>query len=92
MPSTAISLSTNHIVLHFPFDIVSPPGLDHRTNADPCVQFDVIMPPPLSVVPAPILALAGGLIARLVTDALLPSFLKLLATDYIRCAPSPLLA
>eukprot|EP00878_Enallax_costatus_P021428 GHUV01022680.1.p1 GENE.GHUV01022680.1~~GHUV01022680.1.p1 ORF type:complete len:240 (-),score=100.71 GHUV01022680.1:93-812(-) len=44
------------------------------------------LPHPLSIVPGPLLSTAAGLIAKLVMQALLPSFLELLATDYGRWA------
>ncbi len=48
------------------------------------MRFDVVMPPPLSVVPGPLLALAGSLLARFAVQALLPGFLELLSVDYGR--------
>jgi hypothetical protein len=44
------------------------------------------MPHPLSIVPGPLLSTTAGLVAKLVMQALLPSFLELLATDYARWA------
>jgi len=44
------------------------------------------LPHPLSIVPGPLLSTTAGLVARLVMQALLPSFLELLATDYGRWA------
>jgi Protein of unknown function (DUF1997) len=43
-------------------------------------------PPPLALVPGPLLSTTAGLVARLVMQALLPSFLGLLAADYNRWA------
>lgn len=44
------------------------------------------LPHPLSIVPGPLLSTTAGLVAKLVMQALLPSFLELLATDYGRWA------
>lgn len=44
------------------------------------------LPHPLSMVPGPLLSTTAGLVAKLVMQALLPSFLELLATDYGRWA------
>lgn len=44
------------------------------------------LPHPLSMVPGPLLSSTAGLVARLVMQALLPSFLELLAADYGRWA------
>lgn len=44
------------------------------------------VPHPLSIVPAPLLSSTGSMVARLAMQALLPSFLELLAVDYARWA------
>jgi hypothetical protein len=44
------------------------------------------LPHPLSIVPRPLLSTAAGLVAKLTMQALLPSFLELLSTDYSRWA------
>ena len=44
------------------------------------------LPHPLSIVPRPLLSTAASLVAKLTMQALLPSFLELLSTDYSRWA------
>jgi hypothetical protein len=57
-----------------------------RLRCDVDVRLRVRVPPPLSAVPGPLLSTTGGLLAKLVMQALLPSFLDLLAVDYARWA------
>jgi len=57
-----------------------------RLRCDVEVRLRVRVPPPLSAVPGPLLSTTGGLLAKLVMQALLPSFLDLLAVDYGRWA------
>ncbi len=57
-----------------------------RLRCDVEVRLRVRVPPPLSAVPGPLLSTTGGLLAKLVMQALLPSFLDLLVVDYIRWA------
>ena len=57
-----------------------------KLRCDVDVRLRVRVPPPLSAVPGPLLAGTGGLLAKLVMQALLPSFLDLLAVDYGRWA------
>ena len=57
-----------------------------RLRCDVEVRLRARVPPPLSAVPGPLLSTAGGLLAKLVMQALLPSFLDLLAVDYARWA------
>ncbi|KAF6254836.1 hypothetical protein COO60DRAFT_1642040 [Scenedesmus sp. NREL 46B-D3] len=60
-----------------------------RTSSLACkvkLSMTLRMPHPLSIVPGPLLSTTAGLVAKLVMQALLPSFLELLATDYARWA------
>jgi hypothetical protein len=57
-----------------------------KLRCDVDVRLRVRVPPPLSAVPGPLLSTTGGLVAKLVMQALLPSFLDLLAVDYGRWA------
>jgi hypothetical protein len=57
-----------------------------RLRCDVEVRLRVRVPPPLSAVPGPLLSTTGGLLAKLVMQALLPSFLDLLGVDYKRWA------
>jgi len=55
-------------------------------HCDVALQFQIMMPHPLSVVPGPLLALAGGLLSRLAVQSMLPGFLDMLSVDYGRWA------
>lgn len=60
-----------------------------RTSAMACkvkLAMTLRLPHPLSIVPGPLLSTTASLVARLVMQSLLPSFLELLATDYGRWA------
>jgi hypothetical protein len=60
-----------------------------RTSALSCkvsLSMTLRIPHPLSVVPGPLLSTTAGLVAKLVMQSLIPSFLELLATDYGRWA------
>ena len=57
-----------------------------RLRCDVAVRVRLRVPPPLSAVPGPLLSTTGGLLAKLVMQALLPTFLDLLAVDYARWA------
>jgi hypothetical protein len=60
-----------------------------RTSALSCkvnLSMTLRLPYPLSIVPGPLLSTTAGLVAKLVMQSLLPSFLELLATDYGRWA------
>jgi hypothetical protein len=60
-----------------------------RTSALSCkvnLSMTLRLPHPLSIVPGPLLSTTAGLVAKLVMQSLLPSFLELLATDYGRWA------
>jgi hypothetical protein len=60
-----------------------------RTSALSCkvnLSMTLRLPHPLSIVPGPLLSTTASLVARLVMQSLLPSFLELLGTDYGRWA------
>jgi hypothetical protein len=48
------------------------------------LDFNVVVPPPLSVVPGPMLSVAGSLVSQLLLRNLMAGFLDLLALDYQR--------
>ncbi len=62
-----------------------PPADAGSLHCEVDLRFKVTLPSPLSVVPGPMLALAGSLLARFAVRALLPGFLELLSVDYSRC-------
>jgi hypothetical protein len=69
------------------------PGAAHsqwqRSSALSCkvmLGMTLRLPHPLSIVPGPLLSTTASLIAKLVMQSLLPSFLELLAADYGRWA------
>jgi hypothetical protein len=58
-----------------------------RTSALSCkvaLSMTLRLPHPLSIVPGPLLSTTASLVAKLVMQSLLPSFLELLGTDYGR--------
>lgn len=55
-------------------------------HCDVALNFSVMMPYPLTVVPAPLLGMAAGLLSKLAVQSLLPGFLDMLAVDYGRWA------
>jgi hypothetical protein len=60
-----------------------------RTSALSCkvnLSMTLRLPHPLSIVPGPLLSTTASLVAKLVMQSLLPSFLELLGTDYGRWA------
>jgi len=60
-----------------------------RTSALSCkvnLSMTLRLPHPLSIVPGPLLSTTASLVAKLVMQSLLPSFLELLSTDYGRWA------
>jgi hypothetical protein len=55
-----------------------------KLDLDVKLECRLLVPHPLAAIPGPMLSLAGSLIARLMIQSLIPSFLDLLKVDYQR--------